>query len=245
MMTYQDTNEFRIVLGLDGSEIKQKIIDTDNAAELAPNFAFPSRLIRFKPTTPVNLLVDMDGTLAHFRQNGEKYIDINGDVRYFHLDDIYEPGYYHPNCLPPEENVLKAVQYLAAGNSPYSIYILSAVEPRSATAYIDKNLWLDRFLPEVKAEHRIFMPCGARKADYINLANGELNVLLDDYTRNLQEWVVGKVNNVGVKIINGINDTHKSWQGDRVSGNVPPIELARLLVNIATREMEARNIQLR
>lgn len=245
MMTYQDTNEFRIVLSLDGSEVKQKIIDTDNASELAPNFAFPTRLIRFKPTTPVNLFVDMDGTLAHFRQNGEKYVDFNGDVRYFHLDDIYEAGYYHPNCLPPEINVLRAVQSLTNGISPYTVYVLSAVEPRSASAYIDKNLWLDRYLPEVKAEHRIFMPCGAKKADYINLANGELNVLLDDYTRNLQEWTVGKVNNIGIKILNGINDTHKSWQGDRVPGNVDSLELAKMLVQIANREIEARHIILR
>lgn len=245
MMTYQDTNEFRIVLSLDGSEVKQKIIDTDNASELAPNFAFPTRLIRFKPTTPVNLFVDMDGTLAHFRQNGEKYVDFNGDVRYFHLDDIYEAGYYHPNCLPPEINVLRAVQSLTNGISPYTVYVLSAVEPRSASAYIDKNLWLDRYLPEVKAEHRIFMPCGAKKADYINLANGELNVLLDDYTRNLQEWTVGKVNNIGIKILNGINDTHKSWQGDRVPGNIDSLELAKMLVQIANREIEARHIILR
>lgn len=243
MMTYHDTNEFRIVLGIDGSEIKQKIIDTDNAAELAPNFAFPSRLVRFKPDTPINLFVDMDGTLAHFRQNGEKYIDINGDVRYFHLDDIYEQGYYHPNCLPPEEEVLRAIRSLTNGASPFTIYVLSAVEPRSASAYIDKNLWLDKYLPEVKAEHRVFMPCGAKKADYINLANGELNVLLDDYTRNLQEWVLGKPNNLGVKILNGINDTHKSWQGDRVSGN--SIEVAKQLVQIANREIETRNIILR
>lgn len=245
MMTYQDTNEFRIVLSLDGSEVKQKIIDTDNASELAPNFAFPTRLIRFKPTTPVNLFVDMDGTLAHFRQNGEKYVDFNGDVRYFHLDDIYEAGYYHPNCLPPEINVLRAVQSLTNGISPYTVYVLSAVEPRSASAYIDKNLWLDRYLPEVKAEHRIFMPCGAKKADYINLANGELNVLLDDYTRNLQEWTVGKVNNIGIKILNGINDTHKSWQGDRVPGNIDSLDLAKMLVQIANREIEARHIILR
>jgi 5'(3')-deoxyribonucleotidase len=245
MMTYHDTNEFRIVLGIDGSEIRQKIIDTDNASELAPNFAFPSRLVRFKPTTPVNLFVDMDGTLVHFRQNGEKYVDINGDTRYFHLDDIYEPGYYHPNCLPPEINVLRAVQSLTNGISPYTVYVLSAVEPRSASAYIDKNLWLDQYLPEVKAEHRIFMPCGAKKADYINLANGELNVLLDDYTRNLQEWTTGKVNNIGIKILNGINDTHKSWQGDRVPGNVDSLTLAKMLVHIANREIESRGIILR
>lgn len=244
-MTYEYTNETRVVIGVDGEEYKQAIIDTDNGSELTTNFAFPTRLVRFKPTTAINLFVDMDGTLAHFRQNGEKYVDLNGDVRYFHLDDIYEPGYYHPNCLQPETNVLKAVRSLTNGNSLYNVYVLSAVEPRSATAYIDKNLWLDKFLPEVTAEHRVFMPCGTKKADYINLANGELNVLLDDYTRNLQEWTFGKVNNIGIKILNGINDTHKSWQGDRVPGNIEPIELAKLLVNIASREIEKRNIILR
>lgn len=243
-MTFEQTNEYRMILGVDGKEHQQVIVDTNDTKDLQANFAFPISHVRYKPNTPINLFVDMDGTLVHFRQNGEKYIDLNGEERYFHLDDIYEVGYYHPDCLKPEKNVLNAIKLLAK-DSVFSIYVLSAVEPRSATAYIDKNRWLDKYLPEVGSNHRVFMPCGSKKLDYVNLTNGVLNVLLDDYTRNLKEWTSNSTSNIGVKILNGINDTHKSWQGDRIQGSISPETIASSLTAIAQREIDKRNILLR
>ena len=244
-MTLHATTESRKVIGVDGKEYTQTIVDSDNAAEMSSNFAFPMQLVRFKPDTKINLFVDMDGTLAHWRSPGEAYRDINGDLRYFHQDDIYEAGYF--KVLPPEENVVRAIEALATA-SPFTVYVLSAIEPRSATAYIDKNFWLDQQFGAgknslVPTERRVFMPCGTKKVDYLNLINGDLNILLDDYTRNLQEFTIGRVNNVGIKILNGINDTHQTWQGHRVDGKINPMELAKLIVDIYLKEMNRRSGQ--
>jgi 5'(3')-deoxyribonucleotidase len=239
-MTYDlAVGEVRTIFDVNGNELHQKVYDTDNGSELAPNFAFPMTHIRFKPKTPINLFVDMDGTLAHWRRPNEEYV-LNGETRYFHQDDIYEPGYFE--VLPPEENVVRAVSALASA-SPFEVYVLSAVEPRSITAYGDKNIWLNKYLPEIKTDHRIFMPCGTKKVDFLNLENTALNVLLDDYTRNLQEFVAGGAKNVGIKILNGINDTHRSWTGHRVDGAVESMELAKLIVNIYHKEIEGRSGQ--
>lgn len=206
------------------------IIDTDNALELVQNFKWDSVIYRFRPTTKNNLFVDMDGTIAHWRNPGEQYIDIKGNVRYFHQDDIYDAGYFY--VLPPEMNVLNAVKEIISNHPEISVYILSSIEKNSESPYRDKSQWLNKYLPELPAERRIFTPCGKQKIDYLNLELSEKNVLLDDYTRNLQEFTIGKVNNIGVKVLNGINDTHGSWQGARTDGSLAPEIIASQIVKV-------------
>lgn len=218
-------------------DYEPRIIDTDNAMELYQNFAFPNVRYRFKPTSKVNLFVDMDGTIAHWRRPKEKYWDINGDVKYFHQDDIYDKGYFA--MLPPEKEVVEAVKKIISEDNGIEVYILSAVEKNSPTALADKKQWLDRNFKDIPIpeENRIFMPCGTRKADYLNLELTDCNILLDDYTRNLQEFTTGRVNNLGIKLVNGINDTHGSWKGDRVYGDMDPITLKSEIEAVFSRHL--------
>lgn len=227
--------------GIPGEEelYEPEIIDTDNALELKQNFAFPARMYRFRPTTKNNLFVDMDGTIAHWRRPDEKYVDYKGDVKYFHQEDIYDKGYFY--VLPPEQNVVDAVKQLIREDNGLDVYILSAVDKNSCTALSDKTLWLKEYLPEIPKEKCVFLPCGTKKVDYLNLELTDCNILLDDYTKNLQEFTTGKVNNLGIKILNGINDSHGSWKGDRTSGLQNPEKIVEDIMNTFLRQKEGQN----
>lgn len=206
----------------EGDNYQPLIIDTNNALELAQNFAFRSRFYRFRPETKKNLFVDMDGTLAYWRSDSEIYKDFRGNERAFHTKDIFEEGYYHPNVLPPYMNTVEAIRKIAKENNGIDVYILSSVADKSKTALSDKNLWIDKYLPEIPKERRVFLPWGTKKIDYLNLELSSCNILLDDYTINLQEFTTGNINNIGIKLLNGKNDTHRSWQGARTSEKLVP-----------------------
>ena len=98
------------------------------------------------------LLIDMDGTLARFER-----VDT--------LERLYEKGYFLN--LEPMRNVVAAVKLFAAKNPQVPVYILSCVLEDSKYALEEKQEWLDRYLPEVSPEYRIFPPCGENKLSYV------------------------------------------------------------------------------
>lgn len=159
-------------------------------------------------TSKKRLFIDMDGTLAEF-----KVVDT--------LETLYEKGYFRE--LKPQENVIDAVKQFARENPEVEIYIMSSVLTDSKYALEEKNQWLDRYLPEIDAAHRIFPPCGEDKKAYIPGAINQDNYLLDDYTKNLAQW---EPPCIGIKLLNGINHTHGTWQGAMVSMELAPAELA-------------------
>lgn len=141
--------------------------------------------------------VDMDGTLAVFQPCDT-------------LEKLYERSYFRN--LAPQEEILNAVKKLIA-DPELDVYVLSAVLSDSEYALSEKNEWLDEFLPELDASHRVFTPCGDDKTKYIDLQPSDL--LLDDYTHNLLDW---EPPGVGVKILNGINHINETWTGNAVNG---------------------------
>ena len=88
----------------------------------------------------------------------------------------------------------------------------------------EKEAWLDRYLPEIDTQHRIFVPCGSPKSAFVPEGIKKSDVLLDDYSQNLHEWK-GK----GIKLMNGINGTRGSWQGARISADMTAATLCREL----------------
>lgn len=162
---------------------------------------------------PQRLFVDMDGTLAVFR-----VVDT--------LETLYEPGYFLN--LEPNENVVGAVKQLI-NNPETDVYVLSSYLSDSSYALAEKNKWLDKYLPELPKEKRLFVPCGIEKSTVVPEGIREDDFLLDDYTKNLNEWEPPAK---GIKLLNAINHTHGTWKSDRIRFDRPPEEISRKITEI-------------
>ena len=159
------------------------------------------------------LFVDMDGTLAEF-----KPVDT--------LEVLYEKDYFLN--LKPNENVLGAIKQLIAKND-IDVYILSAYLSDSHYALDEKNAWLDKYLPELPQEKRLFVPCGTDKSIVVPGHIKHDDYLLDDYTKNLSEWEPPAK---GIKLINGINHTNGTWQGDKIQFTHSPEEISNMISSV-------------
>lgn len=139
----------------------------------------------------------MDGVLATFHPEKS-------------LEEISEPGYFEN--LEPMQNVIDAVSELYGTKD---IYILSSVLNNTCAA--EKDRWLGKYLPYIDKEHMFFVPYGIDKSDYVREVTGlasTADILVDDFTYNLKEW-----HGVGVKLLNKINNTNRTWTGFVVNGN--------------------------
>ena len=88
----------------------------------------------------------------------------------------------------------------------YTVRILTAYYT-GGSAMAEKQEWLQKLgLGSIEA---IFVPCGVPKHLYVDSAHK--NVLIDDYTHNLKEWV--KSGNFGIKFRNKINCKNGTWTG--------------------------------
>ena len=164
-------------------------------------------------TDKQRLFVDMDGTLAEF-----KPVDT--------LETLYEKDYFLN--LKPNENVLGAITQLIAQND-IDVYILSAYLSDSHYALYEKNAWLDKYLPELPQEKRLFVPCGTDKSIVVPGHIKHDDYLLDDYTKNLSEWEPPAR---GIKLINGINHTNGTWQGDKIQFTHSPEEISNMISSV-------------
>lgn len=168
---------------------------------------------------PTRLLVDMDGVLAKFKQ-----VDT--------LELLYEKNYFLN--LEPVENVIEAVRLIKAEHPEIEVYILSSVLSDSEYALAEKNEWLNQYLPEIDAEHRLFPPCGVNKASYVPDGIGVTDFLLDDYTHNLTSWEPPAR---GIKLLNGINHTNETWNGNMLRFDKEPRELADNIISVMGGEL--------
>lgn len=150
------------------------------------------------------IYVDMDGVLAQF-----KHTDT--------IETLYEEGYFLN--LEPQMNVVELVKELVNNEAfidKYEVNILSSFLSDSEYALYEKNAWLDIHLPEIQEKNRIFLPMGQDKNDFCFSPD---DILLDDYTLNLNAWK-GKA----VKVLNGINNNTNIWQGTSVDIKKSPKE---------------------
>lgn len=159
------------------------------------------------------LFVDMDGTVAVWGNSP--------------WEEVCTKGYFANR--PPMMNVINAVKEIIHNHPEVEVFILSAVITDNHSVG-DKHEWLDKYLPEIDHNHRIFSVYGEDKAKYMN-AKGD--ILLDDYSKNLVEWEAagGK----GIKILNGVNWSKRSWRGDVVFHETDPKLLGESIVLLGTR----------
>lgn len=161
------------------------------------------------------IFVDMDGVLATFLPDAS-------------LEDLFTPGYFR--YLPPMRNVVQAVNDL--NRYPiFEVFILSHVLSEQAQA--DKDAWLDDYLPSMDKEHRIYVPYGTEKSLYIPGGIINTDVLIDDFTQNLQKWPA-----ISIKLLNGINWSKKSWTGHVVSALADEKTIATALCAISKFEKD-------
>ena len=152
----------------------------------------------------INLFVDMDGTVAKF------YYKKN------YLEKMYEQGYFR-NL--PIYAMAKHIDEFAKKDTCVNVYILSACV-NSPYCEEEKVAWLLENMPNINPKNFIFTKVGESKVQKI-INNIEidnvncLNILLDDYTLNLEQWETDN-NYIGIKFLNGMNDTTKTWKGGKV-----------------------------
>lgn len=158
------------------------------------------------------LFVDMDGTLAVFRS-----VDA--------IEELYEQGYFEN--LQPHKNVCDAISKIVEQND-VEVFVLSAYLSDSAYALDEKNRWLDKYMPCIDAEHRVFTPCGSDKKLAVPDGIRTDDTLLDDYTYNLLSWDPPAH---GLKLLNGINHTNGTWTKERISIAANADELADKILN--------------
>lgn len=142
----------------------------------------------------VNIFVDMDGVLAEQSHDLVKY--------------MYDKDFFLN--LPAVHSVINVIKKLISSNQ-YNVYILSSVID-SPYSIIEKGLWLDKYLPEVPKNRRLFVPYGTSKASYVKSkmkTENCINVVIDDFTVNLVEWEID--NAIGIKVLNNINNTKGTW----------------------------------
>lgn len=160
------------------------------------------------------LFVDMDGTLA-------KYQPVDT------MEILFEKGYFLN--LEPQQNVVDAIKKIIKEQPEMEVYIMSSVLTDSKYALQEKNEWLDKYLPEIDKEHRIFPPCGENKLDYVPNGIRPTDFLLDDYTKNLTLWEPPAK---GIKLLNGINHTNETWKGSMLRYDKESERLAEDIVMV-------------
>ena len=176
------------------------------------------------------IFVDMDGTLARFHD----------EVKY--LERMWEEGFFKQ--LKPFEEICSAIKLLKLKNPDAEIYILSAaIEGEPPYCQQQKHEWLDKYLPEIDREHRIFTTIGKPKADFIKGGIRMTDILIDDYNKGLEEWE--KYGGTAVKCVNNIN--HKGlvgplWEGKLIHNDKLPPVIASDIVEIVDKTLTERNL---
>lgn len=139
----------------------------------------------------INVYVDMDGVQAIYGL---------GDS----IEEMSKVGYFRNR--PVQKNVIDFIKKLSEDDR-FNVAILSAVFDDDHSKE-EKRQWLiENGLGGVNA---IFTPCGACKAYYITTSG--LNILIDDYSKNLFEWESQGKNFLGIKFDNGINGNSGKWK---------------------------------
>lgn len=171
------------------------------------------------------ILFDMDGTTFRFH---------NVEFR-----QLFEKGYFRN--LEPMENVINAVNDLQRmymnGESDLEVYICSAYLADSPYALEEKNQCIDEYMPFIDKNHRLFVECGVDKTTVYPKLGSDVFVV-EDYNANLN--AAKEKGCTGIKLLNGINDRQRSWDGMRMGAWDK--DMAKHILDFV-RQIEDRNVE--
>ena len=156
------------------------------------------------------------GNIPILQERTKIYIDMDGTIARFHDENLYlermfEKGFF--SDLKPFETAVSAIEQLV-NDSTAEIFILSATV--NSCSLDEKQKWLDRYLPNIDKEHRIFTSLNVPKSEAIGHRLTDKDILIDDYNKNLLEWQ--KAGGTSVKAKNNIN--HKGLHGELWKGEL-------------------------
>lgn len=140
----------------------------------------------------MKLFIDMDDTLAKFSTE-KKY-----------LERMFEEGFFRN--LKPYKMVEEINEFI--GEHPNAqIYILSACVD-SPYCEKEKEEWLKQYIPNLRQSRVYFCKVGENKAMLAQkiATQYEFCYLLDDYSRNIDEWNKHSPYFHAIKRINGFNN---------------------------------------
>lgn len=161
------------------------------------------------------LFVDMDGTLNCFNN----HIDS--------IDALYKKGFFEN--LSPRNQVIKGLKEFMKHDK--EVYILTNIS-NSKYAVDEKNKWIDKYLPDIDKQHRIFVPFGEDVFTYVQNKITPTDFLLDDSVENLKYW---DRSGTGIRLINEVNDKDSSWDGEEIYCNKDSLAIAYQLNSIQNR----------
>lgn len=144
----------------------------------------------------IKLFIDLDGTVAKFNvRNALERFD-------------KEKGFF---AKLGAYVGIEVVNELAKNNN---IYVISASPNEQADK--DKMIWLEKYLPNISKDNITFCRLGQNKAKIIeekySIKIDNNCLLLDDYTKNLNEWE--SFGGKGIKRLTTIADnSRKLWKG--------------------------------
>ena len=147
------------------------------------------------------IFLDLDGTLANF--------NVKDALERFETEiDFFKN-------LSPYRNIGEIDKMAIKGN----VYIISASP--NIRCDIDKMLWVRKYIPNLPIENIIICRIGENKAEIIKKRLGvDINkdtYLLDDYTKNLEEWE--NAGGVGIKRLTRVADNSTGkWKGLAIRG---------------------------
>lgn len=145
------------------------------------------------------IFLDMDGTIAKFNvKNALKRFD--NELNFFANLKAYK--------------YIEIINELAKNNN---LYIISASSNERTDK--DKMIWLKKYLSNINEKNITFCRLGENKAKVIeNKYQIKIDkdcFLLDDYTKNLQEWE--SVGGTGIKrLTSKADNSRKIWKGFQI-----------------------------
>ena len=141
----------------------------------------------------IKYFIDMDGTIARFFDDKE------------YLEKMFKVGYFE-NLAPYEKMVDAVRKMIRCGKN---VYILTKCV-KTPYCVPEKIKWLAKYIPELAPDKIIMITDDKEKGATIkNLGlDGGVNVLFDDYGKNLEEWERNLPRGIAIKVYNGINGIH-------------------------------------